>query len=162
MANEETTTPASSWPGNESLETESVFSEGGTGEIPFSSIGRSEDWEVLLPSTCDRVCSEYENHVFPMFEVVFKDMGFRLPFSYFQREVFRWTKLSPSQIHPNSYAFMRAFELLCEYLKVPTFKNVFFTIFIVQRGNDLVSFRQTKRCSRSLRAKCGVSKSVSF
>jgi hypothetical protein len=28
--------------------------------------------------------------------VVFKDMGFRLPFSNFQREVLRWTKLSPT------------------------------------------------------------------
>jgi len=136
MANEETTAYASTWPGNKSLEIESVFSEGSTGEIPFSSIGRSEDWELLLPSTSNRVCSEYENHVFPMYEVVFKEMGFRLPFSDFQREVFRWTKLSPSQIHPNSYAFTRAFELVCNYLKVPNFKNVFFTIFTVQRGND--------------------------
>jgi len=145
MANEETTVSASAWPGNKSLETESVFSEGSTGEIPFSSIGRSEDWEVLLPSTSDRVCSEYENHVFPMYEVVFKDMGFQLPFLDFQREVFRWTKLPPSQIYPNSYAFMRAFELVCNYLKVPAFKNVFFTIFNVHRGNDWVSFRQTKK-----------------
>jgi len=145
MENEETTAPASAWPGKESLETESVFFEGSTGEIPFSFIGRSEDWEVLLPSTSDRVCSEYENHVYPVYEVVFKDMGFRLPFSDFQREVFRWTKFSPSQIHPNSYAFMRAFKLVCNYLKVPAFKIVFFTIFIVQRGNDWVSFRQTKK-----------------
>jgi len=131
MANEETTAFASTWPGNESLDTESVFFEGSTGKIPFSSIGRSEDWEVLLPSTSDRVCTEYENHVFPMYEVVFKDMGFRLPFSNFQREVFRWTKLLPSQIHPNSYAFIWAFKLVCNYLEVPTFKNVFFTIFTV-------------------------------
>jgi len=96
MANEETAAPASAWPGNESLETESVFSKGDTDEIPFSSVGRSEDWEVVLPITFYRVCSEYENHIFPMYEVVFKDMGFRLPFSDFQREVFRWTKLLPS------------------------------------------------------------------
>ena len=145
MANEETVASASAWPGNESLETESVFSEGCIDEIPFSYIGRSEDWEVLLSSTSDRVCSEYENHVFPMYEVVFKDIGFQLPFLDFQREVFRWTKLSPSQIHPNAYAFMRAFELVCNYLKVPAFKNVFFTIFTVQHGNDWVSFRQTKK-----------------
>jgi len=145
MATEESIAPASAWPGNESLKTEYVFSEGSIGEIPYSFIGRSEDWEVLLPSTSDRVCSEYENHVIPMYEVVFKDMGFRLPFSDFQREVFRWTKLSPSQIHPNSYAFMRVFELVCNYLKVPAFKNVLFTIFTFQRGNDWVSFCQTKK-----------------
>jgi len=80
-----------------------------------------------------------------MYEVVFKDMGFRLPFSDFQREVLRWTKLSPSQIHPNSYALMRTFELVCEYFKIPVFKNVFFAILTVHRGNDWVSFRQTKK-----------------
>jgi len=80
-----------------------------------------------------------------MYEVVFKDMGFRLPFSDFQREMLRWTKLSPSQIHPNSYAFMRAFELVCDYLRIPVSKNVIFTIFTVQRGTDWVSFRQTQK-----------------
>ena len=82
------------------------------------------------------MCSAYEDHVFPMYEVVFKDMDFQLPFSDFQWEVLRWTKLSPSQIHPNSYAFMRAFELVCQYLGVPPFKNVFFTIFTIQRGAE--------------------------
>lgn len=113
MANEEVSAPASSWLEEEPLETESSFAIGRTGEIPFSSVGRSEDWEVVLLRTSNRVCSEYENHIFPMYEVVFKDMGFQLPFSDFQRVLLCWTKLSPSQIHPNSYAFMRGFELVC-------------------------------------------------
>jgi len=161
MANEETIMPANAWPGNKSLAIESVFSDGSTSEIPFSSIGRSEDWEVLLPSTSDRVCSEYENHVFPMYEVVFKDMGFRLPFSDFQREVFRRTKLSPSQIRPNSYAFLWAFELVCKYPKVPAFKmfSLPFSPFSVETTGFLSA--KPKRYSRSLRAKCGASKSVS-
>jgi len=161
MANEESAAPASHWPGPEALETESVFAEEGTSEIPFDDVGRFEDWELLLPSTSDRVCMEYGDHVFPMYKVVFKDMGFRLPFSDFQKEVFRWTKLSPSQIHPNSYAFMRAFKLVCNYLRIPVFKNVFFTIFAVQRGNDWVSFRQTKKMFEILRGKCGALRSVS-
>jgi len=145
MANEEAVAPISSWLGEEPLETESTFATDGVGEIPFGSIGEVGDWELVLPSTSDRVCSEYENHAFPMYEVVFKDMGFRLPFSNFQREMLRWTKLSPSQIHPNSYAFMRAFELVCDYLRIPTSKNVFFFFFTVQRGANWVSFRQTQK-----------------
>jgi hypothetical protein len=136
VANEEVVALVSTWLGEEPLDTESSFAIDGIGDIPFSSVGEAEDQEVVLPSTSDRGCLEYENHVFPMYEVVFKDMGFRLPFSDFQREVLRWTKLSPSQIHPNSYAFMRAFELVCTYLKIPTFKNVFITIFTVQRSTD--------------------------
>ena len=141
MANEEAAALVSSWRGEEPLETESSFAIGGVGEIPFGSIGEVEDWELVLLSTSDRVCSKYENHAIPMYEVVFKDMGFRLPFSDFQREMLRWTKLSPSQIHPNSYAFMRAFELVCDYLRTPASKNVFFSFLTVQRGADWVSFR---------------------
>ena len=132
-------------PGEEPLETESVFAADGVNEAPFDLIGEGRDWELILPSTSDRVCSEYETYVFPMYEVVFKDIGFRLPFSNFQREVLRWTKLSPTQIHPNSYAFMRAFELLCDYFHIPASKNVFFSFFTVQRGTDWVSFRQTQK-----------------
>jgi hypothetical protein len=39
---------------------------------------------------------------------------------------------------------MRAFELLCDYLYIPASKNVFFSFFIVQRGANWVSFRQTQ------------------
>jgi len=70
MANEEVSASVSSWLGEEPL------AEGRTREIPYSSVCRAEDWEVILPSTSDRVCSEYVNHVFPMYEVDFKDMGF--------------------------------------------------------------------------------------
>jgi len=96
MAEEEIAAPALTLLWEEPLETESSFALDGTGEIPFTSVGKIEDWEVVLPSTSDRVCSEYNNYVFPMYEVVFKDMGFQLPFSDCQREVLRWTKLSPS------------------------------------------------------------------
>jgi hypothetical protein len=115
------------------------------GEIPFGVIGDAKDWELVLPSTSDRVCSEYRDHVFPIYEVVFKDMGFWLSFTNFQREMLRWTKLSPSYIHPNSYAFMMAFELLCDYLRISASKNVFFSFFTVQSGADWVSFRQTQK-----------------
>jgi hypothetical protein len=83
MANEGVAAPAASWLGEEPLEIESVFATDGVGEAPFDSIGAVGDWELVLPSTSNKVCSEYENYVFPMYEVVFKDMGFRLPFSNF-------------------------------------------------------------------------------
>jgi hypothetical protein len=83
MVNEEVVVSAASWLGEEPLETESVFAADGVGEVPFGTIGEVEDWELILLSMSDRVCSKYENHVFPMYEVVFKDMGFWLPFSNF-------------------------------------------------------------------------------
>jgi len=55
----------------------------------------------------------------PMYEVVLKDKGFRVPFTDF-----RWTS---SHIHPNSMAFIQDFEKKCEYLQLtPT---ILFLIF---------------------------------
>jgi len=84
-----------SWMGDEPLKTTSSFAPDRTAETPFCSIRRDEDLEVVIPSTSDIVCSQFPNYSFPMYEVVFKDVGFRLSFIDFQREVFRWTKLSP-------------------------------------------------------------------
>jgi len=41
------------WIGNELLEAAFVFSPDGRAEISFSFVGRSEDWEVNLPSVSD-------------------------------------------------------------------------------------------------------------
>jgi hypothetical protein len=72
MANEGAIASVVSWPGEEPLETESVFATDGVGEVPFGTIGEVMDWELVLPSTSNRVCSEYKNYVFPMYEMVFK------------------------------------------------------------------------------------------
>jgi hypothetical protein len=82
MADEGAVASAASWLGEEPLETKYVFVVDGVGEAPFGTIGEAEDWGLILPSTSDRVCSEYENYVFPI--------------SNFQREMLRWTKLSPT------------------------------------------------------------------
>jgi hypothetical protein len=75
VANEEVVAPATSWLGEEPLEMESTFATDGVGEIPFRPIGEVEDWELILPSTSDRVCSTYENYVFR-----FQRHGFPTPF----------------------------------------------------------------------------------
>jgi len=133
--------------GVEPLRTISSFTSDGAAKILFRTIGNGADWGVELPSTLERVCSHFPDHSFPMYEVVFGDVGFRLPLSSFQREVLRWTKLSPAQIHPYSYAFMRAFELVCQHLGVTHLKNFFFALFSVQRGGGFawVSFRQKEK-----------------
>jgi len=118
--------------GDEPLRTISSFTSDGSAKTPFRLIGNDEDCGVELPSTSERVFSHFPNYSFLMYEVVFKDVGLRLSFSAFQREVFRWTKLSPTQIYPNSYAFIRAFKLVCQHLGVTPFKNVFFAPFFVQ------------------------------
>ena len=51
-----------------------------------------------------------------MYEFVFEEVGMRFPFNDFQVGVFQWLQLAPSQLHPNALAFMRPFELVCQYL----------------------------------------------
>ncbi|MCI69221.1 hypothetical protein A2U01_0090482, partial [Trifolium medium] len=41
--------------------------------------------------------------------------------------------LAPSQLHPNSMAFLRAFELVCQYLEMESIVSLFFRIFKLQR-----------------------------
>ncbi|MCI57657.1 hypothetical protein A2U01_0078908, partial [Trifolium medium] len=45
-----------------------------------------ENWEVHMPLTGKRICSRYDGDGFAMYEFVFRDLGFRLPFSYFTME----------------------------------------------------------------------------
>jgi hypothetical protein len=48
-----------------------------------------------------------------MYEYAFKELGLLLPFSELAMGVFGHLKLVPSQLNPNSLAFLRAFELVC-------------------------------------------------
>jgi hypothetical protein len=118
-----------SWVGKEALGVASHFSADGAAMIPRCLIGKKEDWEILLPNVSDRVCLCFSANRIPMYEAIFREVGFRLPFSSFQ---------------------VRVFELLCRFLRLPDTKDLFFTIFAIQRGLDKdgsfnwVSFRQRK------------------
>jgi len=137
-----------SWFGKETLETISLFSTNGAARIPRCLIGRREDWEMIPPTTSDSICSRFLVNRIPMYEVVFREMGFRLPFSPFHVNVFEWLELCPSQLNLTSFAYMKAFELVCRFLHFPATRELFFTIITIQRGLDkdggfnLVSLRQ--------------------
>ena len=71
----------------------------------------------------------------------------RFPFNDFKVRDFQWIQLAPSQLHPNALAFIRAFELICQYLQIGTMLPLFFRIFHLQRqsiggGKAWVSFKQ--------------------
>jgi len=108
-----------SWVGKETLETVSLFSINGKTRIPRCFIGRREDWEMIPPTISDRVCSQFLVNRIPMYEAVFREMGFRLPFSPFHVGVFEWLELCPSQLNPTSFSYMKAFELVCRFLRLP-------------------------------------------
>ncbi|CAJ2640823.1 unnamed protein product [Trifolium pratense] len=93
----------------------------------------SENWEVHAPAEGERVCSSYAGGRFTMYEMAFKELGFRLPFNDLEAGVFGRLKVAPSQLHPNSLAFIRAYQILCRYLEVEATVALFFYIFQIQR-----------------------------
>ncbi|CAJ2668024.1 unnamed protein product [Trifolium pratense] len=98
------------------------------------------NWEAHLPEEGKRICSTFSEDGFAMYELAFKELGFKLPFSNFECEVFGRLKVAPSQLHPNSMAFIRAYPILCRYLDVEATVPLFFHIFKIQK--QIVGERQ--------------------
>ncbi|MED6218441.1 hypothetical protein PIB30_026665 [Stylosanthes scabra] len=66
---------------------------------------------------------------FFMYTCVLAEIGMRFPFTRFECAVLRQVNCAPSQIHPNSWAYMRAFQILMEYLGETLSLEVFFFLF---------------------------------
>ncbi|MED6161751.1 hypothetical protein PIB30_063722 [Stylosanthes scabra] len=86
--------------------------------------------EFLSCSPSERVCFKgLGGDWFFMYTCVFSEIGVRFPFTTFECAVLRQINCAPSQIHPNSWGFMRAFEILMEYLEEKPLLEVFFHLF---------------------------------
>jgi hypothetical protein len=94
-----------------------------------------ENYVAYAPKPWLRICSELSELGCFMYEVVFKFQGLRLPFSPFAMEVFKHLDLAPSQLHPNSMAFIIAFERLCDYHSVAPTVKLFFQNFPTTASN---------------------------
>ncbi|MCI26922.1 hypothetical protein A2U01_0048120, partial [Trifolium medium] len=77
----------------------------------FTDISSTEDWEIA-----------------------FQQLGYRMPFTDLETAVFRHLRVSPSQLHPNSLAFLRAFEVTTGYLEIVPTLRLFFHAFGLQRS----------------------------
>jgi hypothetical protein len=91
------------------------------------------NFAVYNPGPQHRICSTFHQDGFGMYEFVFIELQLRLPFSSLAVEIFDFLKLAPSQLHPNSMAFVLAFERLCEYKNVIPTRSLFFRVFKLQR-----------------------------
>ena len=61
---------------------------------------------------------------FYFYSCLFSDMHIRLPLDSFTMEVLRVLNVAPTQLHPNSWAAIQAFRLLCDVLSLrPTARS---------------------------------------
>ncbi|MED6174000.1 hypothetical protein PIB30_064858 [Stylosanthes scabra] len=92
--------------------------------------GQDVKFEFLPCASGDRVCHEGKGaDWFYMYTCVFAEIGIRFPFTEFECAVLRQLNCAPSQIHPNSWGFIRAFEVLMEYLREEPSLELFFFLF---------------------------------
>jgi len=70
---------------------------------------------------------------FFIYQMVFKQVGLRLPFTPFERELLTEMNTAHAQLHPNSWAFVRGFQILCGYLGIPPSVDVFLHFFEVKK-----------------------------
>jgi hypothetical protein len=145
------------WVADEPRNTPSRYS--GLSERPPGIFTTLEDpgrdaWEIMIPGRRSRVCQRFERWgAFSMYQIAFEEFGYRLPFNDFEVGVFNHLHLAPSQLHPNSLAFLRAFEIVAAYLRIVPTLDLFFFIFRIQRTKPKgdaekygwVSFTQRRR-----------------
>jgi len=102
---------------------------------------RHDDDIAVLPCTLgEPVCGdERANDGVPFFyfyQVVFKSIGVRLPFSRFERELLTEINAAPAQLHPNSWAFVKAFDILFGFLGCAPSVDIFLHFFKVKRQRN--------------------------
>ena len=102
---------------------------------------RHDDDIVVLPcSMGEPVCGdERSNNGVPFFyfyQVVFKCVGVRLPFSRFERELLTEMNTAPAQLYPNSWAFVKAFDILFGFLGCAPSVDIFLHFFEVKRQRN--------------------------
>ncbi|RDX78139.1 hypothetical protein CR513_41615, partial [Mucuna pruriens] len=85
---------------------------------------------------------------FYLYDTLHSKLGIKLPLNHFERAVLQVLNVALTQLHPKGWAYVRAFELLCEDLgRAPTL-GIFFWFYTVKKA-DKVGW--TSLCSRPKR-----------
>ncbi|RDX57984.1 hypothetical protein CR513_62734, partial [Mucuna pruriens] len=74
-----------------------------------------------------------ETPFFFLYDTISLKLGVKLPFMSFERSVLCSLNVALTQLHPNSLAFVRTFELLCEDLRWASSLVVFFWFFSLHK-----------------------------
>ena len=81
---------------------------------------------------CSNEVSDPEGPFCFIYSTLFRRLGFRLPLTPFERTVLTEVNVAPAQLHPNSWAFVKAFAILCCSLSLTPSVDVFLYFFEVK------------------------------
>lgn len=73
-----------------------------------------------------------ESAFFFMYQILIDSVMVKIPFSDFQCSILQFLNIAPSQLHPNGWAFVKAFEILCIHLGIKPITRLFFYFFRAQ------------------------------
>jgi hypothetical protein len=100
----------------------------------LSDSGREED--VVTEPVCNNELVTRVNtqtpHYFYMYTKVMENLNLSLPFIDFELAIMNVLNVAPTQLHPNGWAFVRAFELVCLGLDLEPRLGVFFYFYHVK------------------------------
>jgi len=71
-----------------------------------------------------------------IYATLFKKVKLRFPFTSLERELLTELDIAPAQLHPNNWAFVRAFEIICAHLGLPASVDVFLFLFEAENPGD--------------------------
>jgi len=97
-----------------------------------SSTGWEEDINLMPCPPGEIVCvlrPKGVKEIFHMYGAILEEFGVKIPFTLFQMDVLRLLNVAPTQIRPNSWAFICAFEILCEALDMILSVGAFFHFY---------------------------------
>ena len=72
------------------------------------------------------------------YTTIFKKVLLRLPLYNFEKELFTKTNVAPAQSHPNSWAFVWGFSILCTHFGLLPFVEAFLYFFEAKRDLTLL------------------------
>ncbi|MED6147683.1 hypothetical protein PIB30_046068 [Stylosanthes scabra] len=98
------------------------------------TISEENQYELVPSNLEERVCyynlfHPEEKHFIYMYECLFSKLGVRVPFTQFEQDILYECRVAPSQLHPNSWGFMKAFQTVCWYLHLDISLRAFLYFF---------------------------------
>ena len=71
-----------------------------------------------------------------IYVTVFKKVKLRFPLTRFERELLTELDIAPAQLHPNDWALVRAYQIVCAHLGHPASVDVFLFLFEAKNLGD--------------------------